>query len=42
MMHEAKGIEEQGRSNELVQGRAVVSQGLGEISAEGAVENRDN
>ena len=41
-MHEAKGIEEQGRSNELVQGRAVVSQGLGEISAEGAVENRDN
>jgi len=42
MMHEAKDIEEQGRSNELVQGRAVVSQGLGEISAEGAVENRDN
>ena len=42
MMHEAKGIEEQGRSNELVQGRAIVSQGLGEIPVEGGVENRDN
>ena len=37
-MHETKGIEEQGRSNELAQGRAGVGQGLGENLA----TNRDN
>ena len=34
MMHETKGIGEQGRSNELAQGRAGVGQGLDESLAE--------
>ncbi len=38
MMHEAKGIEEQGRSNELAQGRAGVSRGLGETLPEDVSE----
>ena len=38
MMHETKGIEEQGRSNELAQGRAGVGQGLDE----NLTANRDN
>ncbi|MBO50820.1 MAG: ribonucleoside-diphosphate reductase, adenosylcobalamin-dependent [Planctomycetaceae bacterium] len=37
-MHETKGIEEQGRSNELAQGRAGVGQGLDE----NLTANRDN
>ena len=42
MMHEAKSIEEQGRSNELAQGRVGMKPGLGENLAEGSAEHRDN